>query len=64
MGMAATAELCRSARHRAQRTPGDDHGRGRFRTIPEIVGMLNEAGFSKPRYVKVSDQDFSFVIGR
>ncbi len=41
-----------------------ENERGRFRTIPEIVGMLNEAGFSTPRYVHLSDQDFSFVIGR
>ncbi len=41
-----------------------ENERGRFRAIPEIVGILAETGFPKPRYVRLSEQDFSFIVGR
>lgn len=41
-----------------------ENEQGRFRTVPELSGLLDEAGFPSTRHVPVEDQDYSFIVGR
>ncbi len=37
---------------------------GRFRTVPEISGLLKDTGFETTYHVPIEGQDFSFIVAR